>query len=316
MKSKLKKIKIVIPIHNEEGNIENLYSELIKQTSSIKKYVWSFIFVDDGSRDNSYDILKKINKKNKNVKIIRLSKNFGKEIALTAGLDEVNADAVIFMDADLQHPPYVIPELVKKWEKGSYIVSTLRVATEKKPLFRKLGSYIFYKIFNIFSDNKFIANTSDFKLIDKKVIEILKTFTERNRIFRGLIDWMGFETDFVEFTAPERISGKAGYSYKKLVSLAVNSITSFSLFPLKIAGYVGILITIISSVLLAFMIVMRYFLNSNIFSSIAFVIVGNTILMGIVLICLGLVALYIGQIHSEVVNRPLYVIKDKIDFNE
>ena len=226
-KTNTKKISIVIPLYNEEENILNLYSDLNNQTEELNDYSWEYIFVNDGSEDNSFNILSEIAKNENNIKIIDLSKNFGKEIALTAGLDAVNSDAAIFMDADLQHPSNLIPELVKMWEEGNLVVSTVRKATEKQSIIRKLGSYSFYWFLNKFSETKITPNTTDYKILDKKVIDILKVFTERNRMFRGLVDWIGYKTEYVEFVDPERVNGKARYSFRKLVSLAVNSLTSF-----------------------------------------------------------------------------------------
>lgn len=311
-----KKIDIIIPVYNEAENIRKIFDEIRKNINILSQYEWGFIFVNDGSDDSSLEILKELAQSYKNVKIIDLTRNFGKEIALTAGLDHSYADAVIFLDADLQHPPNLIPKLIDKWERGAVVVSTIRKSIKKQPFFRRLGSTFFYWIINKLSDVKFVPKTTDFKLLDKKIINILQTFTERNRMFRGLIDWIGYKSDYVEFEAPERNMGRARYSYRKLINLAINSITSFSLKPLKIAGYLGLFITLMSTILFLIMIVVKFVLKSSFFSSLSFIVVGNTILMGIVLISLGFIALYIGQIHSEVINRPLYIIKEKINIDE
>ncbi len=311
-----KTIDVIIPVYNEEENIKSIFTNIHIQIKELRSYKWQYVFVNDGSTDNSLNILKDLAVKNESVKIISLTRNFGKEIALTAGLDYSNAHAIIFIDADLQHPPGLIPELVKKWENGACIVSTLRKSIQKQPLLRRIGSALFYWIINKLSDVKFTPKTTDFKLIDKKVIDILKEFTERNRMFRGLIDWTGYKSEYVEFEAPKRNRGEAQYSYRKLINLAINSITSFSLIPLKIASYLGLIISFTSIVLLLIMIVFRFILKSSLFSSLSFVVVGNTILIGIVLVSMGFIALYIGQIHSEVINRPLYIIKEKININE
>jgi dolichol-phosphate mannosyltransferase len=309
-----KRIDIIIPIFNEENNIVRLYEEILKQTNDLNDYEFWYVFINDGSLDHSMEVLKHLAEKDKSVKVINLSRNFGKEIALTAGLDCTQADAAIFIDADLQHPPHLIPALIKKWESGIEVVTTVRKNIKKQPIMRRVGSYFFYWILNKLSDVKMTPKTTDFRMIDKSVINILKRFTERNRMFRGLIDWIGPKTGYVEFIAPERNTGKARYSFKKLVNLALNSITSFSLLPLKVAGYIGLFISIVSVILFLVMLIVSFVLRSPFFSSLSFVIVCNTILIGIVLICLGFIALYIGQIHSEVINRPLYVIREKINF--
>jgi len=311
-----KKIDIIIPVFNEEQNIRPIFNEIRRCVEKISKYKWGYIFVNDGSDDGSLEVLKDLAKSNKGVKVIDLTRNFGKEIALTAGLDHSYADAAIFLDADLQHPPKLIPKLIDKWEKGALIVSTIRKNIKKQPIIRRMGSAIFYWIINRISDVKFIPKTTDFKLLDKKIINILKSFTERNRMFRGLIDWIGYKSDYIEFKAPERTTGKARYSYRKLINLAINSITSFSLKPLKLAGFLGLGITFMATILFIIMIIVKFILKSSFFSSLSFIIVGNTILIGIVLISLGFIALYIGQIHAEVINRPLYIVKEKINIDE
>ncbi len=305
----MKTVTILIPIYNESGNVGRLIDELEKTAEQLAGYTFDYLFVDDGSKDNTVDILRKRQKIDTHIRVIELSRNFGKEIALSAGIDHLETDAVIIMDADLQHPPSYIPQFLKKWEEGFEIVSTKRVAIQNQPLLRTLGSFFFYQILNLISEFKMEPQTTDFRLLDRTVVEALKSFREKNRMVRGIIDWMGFKKTHIEFEAPERNAGQAGYSYAKLFKLAMNSMTSFSLFPLKVAGYMGVLITAVFGLLLACMVVDKLTINCMNFSSISFVIVINSLLSGLVLSCLGLVALYIGNIHTEVVNRPLYIIR-------
>lgn len=307
----MKKISILVPVYNEENNLNRFYEEIENVTSQISNYLFEYVFVDDGSKDNSVDVLHSIASKDEKVVVLELSRNFGKEIALTAGIDSLDTDAVIIMDADLQHPPKYIPEFIKHWEDGYEIVATKRVTIEKQPIFRKLGSYFFYKILNFISEFQTVPQTTDFRLLDRIVIDAFKEFRERNRMVRGLIDWMGFKKTFIEFSAPERLSGEARYSYAKLIRLAINSMTSFSLFPLRIAGYFGILISTVFGTLFVFMILNNWLLHVTVFSAISYVIVINSFLIGILLSCLGLIALYIGHIYIEVINRPLYIIRKK-----
>lgn len=307
-----KKIAIVVPVYNEAKNVRRMSEALIAATAPIKNYDWEFIFVNDGSTDASLQELRRIAASDSRVLVIDFSRNFGKEIALTAGLHAADAHAAIFLDADLQHPPELIPQLVKKWEEGAEVISSIRISTIKKSAIRDIGSKLFYYLMNKVAKNRAIPNTTDFKLIDRKVMDELRRFTEHNRLFRGLIDWIGFRTAFVEFVAPDRGEGKASYSLSKLTTLAVNSFASFSLVPLRMAGFLGLLTTVVSGILLAAMIVVRLFLSRDLFSSISFVIVANTFIMGIMLTALGIVAIYIGQIHSEVINRPLYVVRETI----
>ena len=309
-----KLISLIVPLYNEVKNIAPMYEACRNVMDSIN-YNWELIFVNDGSTDGSLNELKRIAGNDNRVVVLDFSRNFGKEVALTAGIQNCSddADAAIFMDADLQHPPELIPQFIEKWEQGADIVASIRKATKKKAFIKDIGSKIFYSIMNKNADSPLTQNATDFKLTDKKVITVLQKFTEHNRMFRGLIDWLGFKTEYIEFVAPERIHGEATYSLIKLTRLAVNSMTSFSLFPLRITGYFGIFVFSISFILLCIMCVFKFILKNAMFSSISFVIVLNTFVLGIILMALGLIALYIGQIRDEVVNRPLYVIREKIN---
>lgn len=312
----MKKISIVIPVYREEKNIPVLYKRLDAVTQPMGRYSWEYIFVNDGSPDQSIEKLKQLASHDSRVKIIDFSRNFGKEIALTAGVHEVRADAAICMDADCQHPPELIPQLVDEWEKGAEVVATIRTSIERQPLIRRLGSHVYYWLMNKISGIDMVSQTTDFRLYDKKVLEVFKRITERERMFRGIMDWMGFRKVYVEFHAGAREQGEPGYSYLKLWHLAVSSITAFSLWPLRLTGYFGVVITVFSSLLLIWMLSAKFYWNPELFSSLAFVVVANTLLIGIVLMSIGLVALYIGTIHTEVVNRPLYIVRDYINFDE
>jgi dolichol-phosphate mannosyltransferase len=294
---------------NEGENIKNLYAELERVTSKIKEYRFGYVFVDDGSLDQSLQAAEELAQKDSKVTAIELSRNFGKEIALTAGIDILDCDAVIMIDADLQHPAAYIPRFIEEWEKGFDIVAGRRISIDNQPFLRRFGSSIFYKLLNSISNVEIIAQSTDFRLLDRIVIESLQSFTERNRMVRGIVDWMGFKKTHVDFEAPERIAGKSVYSYRKLMSLAVNSFTSFSLVPLKIGGYLGLFITSIAGLLLFFMTVDRLFLHFGNFTNLSFVLVANTFFVGVILIVLGLIALYVGNINIEVVGRPLYLIR-------
>jgi dolichol-phosphate mannosyltransferase len=311
-----RRITLLIPIYNESGNIHALVRETDAVLAHLDRFEFSYLFVDDGSTDASAQMLERLAGEDRRVGVLELSRNFGKELALTAGLNAVDADAVVIMDADLQHPPAYIPEMIRLWEEGWEIVATKRVRSEKQPLLRRFGSHVFYWLLNAISPFKMEPNTTDFRLLDRVVVEALKRFTETNRMVRGLIDWMGYRKTFIEFEAPSRRAGTVGYTYGRLVRLAIDSFTSFSLVPLKVAGYVGILVTGVFGVLLAFMAVDKLSWNTMGFSPIAFVIVTNVIMNGIVLICLGLVALYIGHIHTEVIGRPLYLVRKAINVRD
>ena len=308
------RITVVVPIYQEEKNIVPLYERLEKVTNAIKNTQWEYIFVNDGSKDRSLVELKRLAAQDQKVRVIDLSRNFGKEIALTAGVNAVNSDAVICMDADLQHPPELIPKLIELWKQGAEVVAAIRGDMDGQPLVRRIGSFCYYRVMSKITKLDMAAKSTDFRLCDRKVIEAFRQFTEKERLFRGIVDWLGFKKIYVEFHAPARKEGAVAYSYVKLWKLAVSSIMSFSLFPLKLTGYLGLLITIATGLLLIWMILADYVFAINYFTPLAIFVVFNTFLFGIVLMGLGLIALYIGTIHTEVINRPLYIIRERINF--
>lgn len=308
---KNKTISILVPIYNEEPNLEKFHNELEKVINNID-YIFEIIFVNDGSKDKTIEIIKKIQKKDKRIKLINFSRNFGKEIATTAAINSCTGEAAILIDADLQHPPKYIKDFINKWENGADVVVGVRKTNSGEGFIKRIGSIIFYKLINKIADTKLVPNSTDFRLIDRVVINEFNKLTEHNRITRGLIDWVGFERDFVYFNANRREFGQAGYSTIKLVKLAFNSIVSLSLFPLRLAGYLGIFITILSGLIGFFVFIFKYIYPNPWGTSIsgsAIIAIIIMFLIGIVLICLGLIALYIANIYSEVLNRPLYIIK-------
>lgn len=309
MKKKL--ISIITPVFNEEKNIPVFYDEVFNVVRTLP-YNFEIIFVDDGSRDRSAEAVKQLRSQLIDIKLLQLSRNFGKEIATTAGITESSGDAAIIIDSDLQHPVEKIPEFIKRWEKGFDVVVGVRSAHAHANKIKEWGSKVFYKILNQISETEIVPHTTDYRLIDRQVINEFKKFTERKRITRGLIDWLGFHRDFLYFEAKERMHGKPSYTFKKLLALAINSFTSHSLFPLRLAGYLGVLTLSISGIGGAFIAINRYVfkdpLNLNV-SNIVMLAILLVFLIGIVLACLGLMSLYIANIHGEVTNRPLYVLK-------
>lgn len=315
----MRNISVVIPVYQEENNLKLFYERLECASSQFPDFSWEYIFVNDGSSDKSLKVLSEIAASNYKVKVLDFSRNFGKEIALTAGVQAAkndSADAVICMDADLQHPPELIPKLIKEWESGADIVATRRTGIDKQPVLRKIGSHLYYWVMAKISGLNMVSQTTDFRLYDKKVINAFCQTTERERMFRALMDWLGFEKVYVDFHADARNEGDASYSYKKLWHLAINSITSFSLWPLRLTGYLGVFISVSSGGLLIWMLLAQVFESMGFFTPLAIVVVANTFFIGIVLMSIGLVALYIGNIHTEVINRPLYVVRETINFKK
>ncbi len=305
-------ISLVIPCHNEAGNIEPLYLA-IKEVLTHRLEPFEIIFVDDGSSDGTPSMLRELAGIDERVHVIELVRNFGKEIAITAGLNHASGTAAICLDADLQHPPALIPELLARWREGAEVVVGVRQTGRKHaPLLKRMGSGLFYKLMNAVTDVKIVAHATDYRLIDRVVIDEFNRFTEHNRITRGLIDWIGFRRAYVEFTPARRYAGEAAYSYIKLISLALNSFVSMSLFPLRAAGYLGLIIMLTSGPLGLFILIEKYLMHDpwhlNI-SGPAILAVIILFMVGIILVSLGLMALYVATIHTEVLNRPLYIAR-------
>ena len=303
-------ISIVIPVYNEAKNIPLLHAEISKHIAKLS-YNFEILMIDDGSQDNSAEAIEAVAAKDPRVKFMQLARNFGKEATVSAGLHRARGQAAIAMDADLQMPPALIGKFLEKWEAGAEVV--VGVFTERNNTFiRRTGARIFYRIMNRIGHTKITPHATDYRLLDREVIDIFNDFTERNRNTRGLIDWLGFKRDYIPFTQAERQHGSPTYSFKKLVELAINSFTAFSLLPLKIAGYIGILILTLSIPLGALLYIERYMLENPLHWSVTgttMLAVLNLFLVGVVLACLGLIALYIAHIHTEVTNRPLYVVR-------
>lgn len=311
-----KLISIVLPTYREEKNVSLIYNELQKVLHKIsEKYNYEIIYVNDGSPDNTWEEIVKVCQKDQNVKAINLSRNFGKEVAISAGINETLWDAVITLDSDGQHPVEMLWSFLDEWEKWYDIVYNKRPNTHWASFIKNFSSKLFYSIFNLISDFKLEPGTTDYRLLDRKVVNYYIKFQEKNRLYRGLTDWLGFNKKALIFDAQKRLDdGISSYSYKKLFNLAVNSLTSFSMFPLKLVWYLWFFITFTSTFLLIFVIWDKILFNYFTFSNIAIVIILNTILIWVVLMSLWLIALYIWKIHEEVLHRPMFIIKDKVNF--
>jgi dolichol-phosphate mannosyltransferase len=305
-------ISVVIPCHDEAGNLEALHGALTVATRGLP-YRFEYIYVDDGSADDTVEIVRNLQRHHANVRLIELTRNFGKEIAVSAGLRAATGAAAITIDADLQHPPAIIPELITAWEGGAELVVGLRRASRSTaPALKRLGSALFYKFMNAISDVQVRARATDFRLLDRVVINEFNRFTERRRLARGLIDWLGFRRSYVAFTPARRHAGQAAYSYLKLFDLAITSFVSMSFFPLKVTGYLGVIITALSGPLGLFILIEKYVLGDPLgfgFTGPAILAVILLFVTGIILISLGLIALYVATIHTEALGRPLYVAR-------
>jgi len=311
----MKKISIIVPAHNEEKNIPLIHGQLQNVFAKFaNEYTFDVLFINDGSSDGTMVEIEKLAENDQAVKYIDFSRNFGKEVATTAGLNNCDGDACIMLDADLQHPVELIPEFIAKWEKGAEVVVGIRNKNKSDGFFKKIGSAIFYKIINRITEIEIIPNATDYRLLDRVVIEQFNRFTETNRMTRALIDWLGFRRDYINFEANERIHGDASYSFWKLFKLAMNSFISLSLLPLKLAGNLGIAITFVSGLAGFYILLGKYFFHTpfaSTFSDSENLAILLVFLVGIILMSIGLLALYIANIHGEVINRPMYVVRKK-----
>ncbi len=304
-------ISVIVPVYNEEKNVPLFYEKVLPVLNSLT-YDWELLFVNDGSCDKSIVELEKLEKNDSRVRVIDFSRNFGKEMAMTAGINFCHGVACIILDADLQHPIEKIPEFIERWEGGAEVVIGIRKKNKGEGLVKKVGSYLFYKLINQISEMKIVTRATDYRLLDRVVIDEFNLFTERNRMTRALVDWLGFRREYIYFEANERIYGVPAYNFWKLLRLAFNSIISFSLLPLRLAGYLGAFITLFSGVAGFYILLGKYFFHTHFASTfsdsenLAILIV---FLVGIILISIGLLALYIANIHVEVENRPLYIIR-------
>lgn len=304
-------ISIIIPIHNEEDNIPVIWEEL-KNIFKRFSYDFEVLFIDDGSTDKSASIAAMIGATDTRAKLLEFSRNFGKEAATSAGFHHALGDAVICIDADLQHPPELIPEFIKAWESGHEVVIGVRNNDASDTKVKKLGSKLYYKIINLISHTNIIPRATDYRLVDRVVVDEFNRLTEHSRMTRGLIDWLGFRRSFIYFDAPEREQGEASYTTWKLIKLAIESMIAHSLFPLRIAGYLGGFITVVSIILGIVMFTDRYISHLGFdFSGPAILADVILFLVGIVLISLGLLAYYIGHIYHDVQDRPLYIVRKR-----
>ncbi len=303
------KVSIIIPVFNEEGNILVLVEKLTEVFGSIPEIEFKIIFVDDGSTDQSLPILMSLSVKNPIVFYVSLSKNFGKDNALMAGINFSDADAVITMDADLQHPPELVSELIIGWEKGNDVVYAYRKDKNiHVSFFTRVRSQLFYYIVNRLSDVKLENGISDFKLMDRKVIEVINKLPEDKPFLRGIIKWVGFKQMPVEYEPDERSSGSTKYDFNTLISLATNGLTSFSTKPLSFAIYLGFFFSAISLLYIPY-VLMSFYFNWDRGPGWASVIVTIAFFGGLQLMIMGIIGLYLGKTFIQGKGRPKYIIQ-------
>ena len=299
---------IIAPIYNEIDNIPELYRR-VKEVMDSSKESWELILVDDGSTDGSTEKIRELAQSDKTVRPVIFARNFGHQVAITAGWDYARGDAVIIIDADLQDPPEVILELVKKWKEGYEIVYAVRGEREGESWFKKFTAAMFYRIIYSITDVKIPVDTGDFRLMDRKVVDVLKQMRERHRFPRGMSAWVGFKQVGVKYKRAARVAGVTKYPFRKMLKLALNAITGFSYFPLQVATYFGFFSAGVSILAIPVVAYMRM-TGSQAFFGQATTLIAVLFLGGVQLISLGILGEYIGRLYDEAKGRPLYIVRE------
>lgn len=305
---------IVVPVFNEESVVLETYKRLKAVMDGLNE-PYEILFVNDGSRDKTAYMINEICVLDKNIKLIDFSRNFGHQIAITAGMDYTRGKAIVVIDADLQDPPEVIPRMIEKWREGYDVVYGKRAERKGDTVFKKLTASIFYRLLRKMTDVDIPVDTGDFRLIDRKVCDALKTVNERSRYVRGLISWLGFRQTGVEFVRDKRFAGETKYPLKKMIKFAFDAITSFSYKPLKLASYAGMSVSLLSFAYLLYVFYLRLFTSETEVGWTSIVAI-NLFFNGIILIILGIIGEYIGRIYDEAKGRPLYIVRQLSNMEE
>lgn len=304
-------LSVVIPVYNEENNIEPLLKRLLPV---IKSYNYEVIFVNDGSKDKTNEVIKNIAKTNEKIKLISFLRNFGHQKALTCGYYFAKGDCVISMDADLQDPPEIIEQMIKKWKEGAQVVYAKRERRDVDNFLKKQTAGIFYRFINFLSDTTIPTNVGDYRLLDKEVVKFLNGLPEKARFLRGLVAWGGYPAAYVYFQREKRFAGTTHYTFSKMLNFALEGIASFSVKPLRLSIYFGFFASFFSIFVIVTKSIQHFILNqgdwlpgwASLFFSIVF-------LGGVQLITMGIIGEYVGKIYQEIQNRPQYLIKEKIN---
>lgn len=307
-------LSVVVPVYNEAANIRSMYASLESVLPPAVQQNYEIIYVDDGSTDGTPAEIAKLRRRNNKVKLLSLSRNFGKEVALAAGISQASGKAIVTLDGDGQHPVERIPDFLDAWREGAQVVIGVRTANRNEGAIKKYGSKLFYALFNRLSGMKMVPGSSDFRLIDQEVQKNFVQLEEPNSITRGLIDWLGFHKQYIYYEARPRTAEAAGYKFHKLVKLAANSFVSLSPKPLYAFGYLGLGITGISLLLGLSILIQQLLLGDPLsweFTGTAMLSVLVLFLVGLVLVSQGVLALYISAIHAQSKHRPLYIINKK-----
>lgn len=308
----MKLISIVVPVFNEQENIEVFCREVCKHMEPLP-YRFEIIFVDDGSRDATPMLLDRLSREDSRIRALLLARNFGHQVALSCGLDHADGDAVITMDGDMQHPPEMLPQLIARWEEGYEVVQTIRLSTAGVSWFKSFTSSMFYRLMNAMSKIHVQEGGSDFRLLDKLVVQSFRQFRERARFIRGMISAIGFRQIQVEFVAPKRFAGTSKFSLRKMLHFALDGITAYSKLPLRFAFYSGILCGVLSFGVLLHVLYIKVFTEEAVPG---WATISSSILLlgGLQLVFMGIIGEYVGRIFEEVKQRPLYLVRQRLNW--
>ncbi|MEA3366412.1 MAG: glycosyltransferase family 2 protein [Candidatus Hydrogenedentes bacterium] len=307
---KRQSISVVCPVHNECENLPVLYDQLHKALDKTA-LAWDIILVDDGSTDGSDQVIRDLHQQDSRVQGILLSRKFGHEAAATAGIDHAEGDAIVLMDADLQDPPTLIPPMVEKWREGYDIVSAQRTARYKESVFKRASAYLFYRVMSLLVGGNLSADTGNFRLMNRPAVEAFRSCPERNRFVRALVAWTGFRQAMVPFERPPRRAGKSKYRAWQMFALALTSVTSFSVAPLRIATAIGLLVAPVATLTVLGILIGRL-LGAKVPVNVV-VVVSIWFFGGLQCLLVGIVGEYIGRIYIETQHRPLYIVRERLD---
>ena len=312
----MKKISVIIPMYYEEEVAEECYKRMTSVLQNIENYDYEIICINDGSRDKTLSILENLAIRDKKLKVLSFSRNFGHQCAVTAGLKYVTGDAIVIIDADLQDPPELIPEMLKLWEAGNDVIYGKRKTRDGESVFKLFTAKMFYKTLNALSDVEIPKDTGDFRLVDRKVVDTINSLPEHNKFLRGLFSWVGYKQIPFQYERKERFAGKTKYPLKKMLKLASDGIISFSTKPLKIVGGLGIISIVISFILLIYALISYIFKLNNLSAGWTSLMLGITFFAGVQLLSLWIMSEYIARIYDESKNRPQYIIEKMINIEK
>ena len=312
----MKKVSIVVPMYYEEKVVDECYSRLKNVCKELTNYEYEIIFINDGSKDKTFDLLEAIAKMDKKVKVLSFSRNFGHQAAVTAGLQYVTGDAVVIIDADLQDPPESISEMLELWEQGNDVIYGKRKSRKGESKFKLYTAKMFYKVLNSLSDVEIPKDTGDFRLVDRRVVDTINALPEHNKFLRGLFSWVGYKQKAYEYERQERFAGETKYPVKKMIKLATDGIISFSTKPLKILGVIGIIAIFMSVALLIYAVISFAFQLNQLTPGWTSLMVAITMFSGIQLLSIYIMSEYVARIYDESKGRPQYIIDRRLNIDE